>query len=161
HLGTTALRELISNAGRATATAMHRARYEHLMATARASPHVTDADLRTLRLAAISAGVMHYGDSVDTMRTEVATGRAALTRLPEGLRELAGGLRSESIAELHRLASSPEFGGKEWLAELRTFVQHNSVNGPEVLRELEAAHGGHQALGRELEARHAEVRSAL
>ena len=110
-IGQAGLRDMVSSAGRAGARGRQQSRYRDLMAQARANGgRLSASDVRALRLAAISAGVMHYDDPVSRVRQEVEIGQRALQVLPPALRSQVDSLDGPTLQHLAEMLSSGDLG---------------------------------------------------
>ncbi|MCP4663288.1 MAG: hypothetical protein GY856_48465, partial [bacterium] len=140
-IGEAGLRDMVTGAGRSGARSRNRKRYNRLMARARGRADITNADLRVLQRAGISAGVMNYGDGLSRVRAEVEVGRAALAALPESLRTHAEGFDQGTLLQTRALLASGELGSADKRA---AFVEglrerHPDLDAEAFERELGAA----------------------
>jgi hypothetical protein len=112
-IGATGLRELATGAMRGAATSMNRARYRSLLDAARRSGgELTSSDMRVLRLAAISAGALHYGEGMGNLHAEIQAGRQILSMLPPAMREHAATLDIQALHKMIGMLDSGDLGTK-------------------------------------------------
>jgi hypothetical protein len=148
-LGTTAAREIFTNVARSAVTTHMRQRYEKMMAAARSRGDLSEADLRILQRAAISAGG-HHPDDVEGIRREVQAGKVALEGVPASLRPAIAGFSAEEITSIKSALASPELGTpQERLQLMRELLKHPGWDGQTVARQFE------EVRARKMEAAHA------
>ncbi|HZS41092.1 MAG TPA: hypothetical protein VFF06_29890 [Polyangia bacterium] len=164
-LGTTAAREIFTNMARAVGSIRNREHYEQLMAKARARGDISEADLKVLKAAAVSAGKAHHDDDISSMRHEVEAGRAALEGVPPSLKPMVAGYSAEEIARIKSSLASPELGTpQERLAMVRQLVKTPGADGELVARQLEEVRAEKVAAAQAVEAtraRGSQVRAAV
>ncbi len=101
-MGQAGLRDMISGVGRSGANQRNRARFDSLMASARQKQgNLTTKEMRALRLAGISAGVMDSSTSASQVMREVEVGRQARSSLPEAMQPYANRLNADSLDQLN------------------------------------------------------------
>jgi len=110
HIGLNAVRDMAIGGLRGAVNSVNKQRYQQLLQSARESGSVSEAQLKAIRLAGISAGELQYDQDISHVRMEVEGGRAALARLPVGLREQAQGLDVDSLNTLLRVIDNGDFG---------------------------------------------------
>ncbi|HWK54298.1 MAG TPA: hypothetical protein VNR18_08015 [Hyphomicrobiales bacterium] len=121
-IGQAGLRDMVSASGRAAAGAYNRHRYGELLAAARSQGgEPSPQQARALRLAGISAGVMHYDTPLREVQLEVHAGQQARQQLPAPLQHLANRLDAQTLTSLLHGLESGGFGTpKEKLAFIRS-----------------------------------------
>ena len=78
-----AFRDMAVGGLRGTVNSVNRQRYRQMLDSARERGSVSDAELKAIRLAGISAGALHYDQDINHLRTEIASGRESLARQRE------------------------------------------------------------------------------
>lgn len=99
-MGAAGLRDMMSGVGRTAARQHNTRRYRSLLSAARRSGKVSDADLRALHLAGISAGDIKYGDGVASARAELAEWGRMADRIPSLLRDQVDGFDVQTLRRL-------------------------------------------------------------
>ncbi|HVE83219.1 MAG TPA: hypothetical protein VND93_10250, partial [Myxococcales bacterium] len=165
-MGESAVRELLSSTLRTGAELRNKARYRALLQASRESGQpLTDQDIRTLRLAAISAGEDHYGLTEQEMKMkqagvadpkaarfqhEVEEGRRLLAGLPPEMQARLGSLDAATLASLRGMMEHPSFGTPAERLQILQKMSHAQVDASatQLLADL---HEGKAVLGKQAE----------
>jgi hypothetical protein len=108
HVGLATLRETVSGAARAGITAMHKEHYRTLLTAAQKSGNLGPAELKLLRLVGISAGVLHYNDSLGEIHNDIKASRDIIARMPPDMREHLSGMDHTSLQRIAHLIDSAD-----------------------------------------------------
>ncbi|HZN91712.1 MAG TPA: hypothetical protein VFB81_03380, partial [Myxococcales bacterium] len=185
-IGETGLRELFSSAGRTGAELRNKARYRALMAEARKMPpgSLTERDLKTLKLAAISAGEHHEaiteeevrvgqaakargetgGDPMlQRMKAEVDAGQKELAGMPKALQDQLAGMDAFELRKLRAVITNPAGGtSQQRLEAYHGLLKEGARLEPrEFLQMVDQARPGVVAHEEGLAAQRKQVRGAL
>ena len=144
HIGEAGVRELATGGFRGGVMSMNRARYRSLLEAARSGVELSPQDLRALRLAAISAGAMHYDDGPAKVRAEIEAGRQLLAQLPPAMREPAASLDAGSLEHIIHMLDTGHLGNE---VERATFLRElgesaPGLDGRALMAEIEKAAAG-------------------
>ncbi len=123
HIGLVGLREMMTSTARGAITSMHKANYHQMLETARRNGNVSESDLKTLRLFAISAGEMHYDQGVSHLQSEVNRGHDLLGRIPPGLREHVAALDADSLQNLVNMLGRGTMGDATQQADSMKYLR--------------------------------------
>jgi len=126
-VGLTAFRDMAKGALRGSVNTFNKQRYRDLLQSARQQDNITESDLKAIRKAGISAGLLETSHDIEHVRSEIEVGRKALLFLPPELRKQVNGFDAENLQTLKQAIDN---GGFSSQAELNKFVLSAYENNP-------------------------------